>query len=67
MNQNKYQDEYKKYIDVFIEPGIMKLKSNTSIQYEVLEYSIDRAVIKNVRSGFVQEKTGHWARKNLIK
>ena len=64
-NQQKYAEEFEKYKNILITLGVFKLKSNESIVYEVIEYTFDSCRIKNTRSGFVQTKTGHWARKNL--
>lgn len=63
--KTKYLEEYEKYRDVVITPGLYKIKNNKLIQVEVLEYSLDKVKIKNTLSGFVSEKTSHWARKNL--
>ena len=64
--QKKYIEEYEKYKDVVIEPGFYLNKNRPIIEYEVLSFGFDEAVIKNVKSGHVTTKTLHWCRKNLM-
>jgi hypothetical protein len=64
--QKKYIEEYEKYKDVVIEPGFYLNKNRPIIEYEVLSFGLDEAVIKNVKSGHVTTKTLHWCRKNLM-
>ena len=62
-----YEKEFALYKDIIIEVGEYSLKSSSFIKYEVISYTFDKVVIKNTYSGTIKEKTGHWARKNLIK
>ena len=64
--QKKYIEEYEKYKDVVIAPGFYLNKNRPIIEYEVLSFGFDEAVIKNVKSGHVTTKTLHWCRKNLM-
>ena len=64
--QKKYIEEYEKYKDVVIEPGFYLNRNRPIIEYEVLSFGLDEAVIKNVKSGHVTTKTLHWCRKNLM-
>jgi hypothetical protein len=65
-SQKKYSQEFEKYKDVVIQPGLYINKSRTIIQYEVLSVGLTEAVLKTVKSGHVTTKTLHWCRKNLM-
>jgi len=65
--QKRYFEEQAKYAHVVIEPGRYVLKTdNRTYFYEVISVGDDSVTIRN-QTDFIQEKTIHWCRKNLIR
>ena len=70
MVKNKYQEEFDKYKDCPL-PEIGEVFRHPSqyrgdmlpIEYRVIEYKNEKAVVETVHSKWKQEKTLHWVRK----
>jgi hypothetical protein len=65
--QIKYLEEYEKYKHIQIDVGEYHIKNNIAIVYVVTSITENSVMVTNKNSGFAQEKTIHWARKNLVK
>mgnify|MGYP003153504604 CR=1 FL=1 len=65
--QQRYLEEYEKYKEVIVEPGLYFNKNRPIVEYEVLSVGVDEVTIKTVKSEHVTTKTLHWCRKNLTR
>ena len=68
-------EQQKQYLQNIVElqaikiiPGVYRMKSDTSIEVEVLAVNEEEnwCVIRNVKSGFQRLRTLHWCKKRLV-
>jgi len=66
--QKQYLEEVQRLQHIVINEGqIYSLKNKSSIKIKVLQIKSDNLVsIETIHSKFVQDKTLHWCKKNLI-
>jgi hypothetical protein len=66
-SQQKYFEEYEKFKNVPIEPGMVCfVKSKPSTVYRIVSVETEtESVIISNSTGITQRKTLHWCRKNL--
>jgi hypothetical protein len=70
-SSDKYLKEFEKYKNRALTLGKYKLKDNSAIEMEILEFNLNpdltgEALVKTVSSGRTKKRTVHWCRKNLI-
>ena len=68
-DQEAYDEELERQKSITLVPGIYKLISEPSIKFEILEVNEEsnKAKIKTLKSGNIQEKTIYWCKKRLAK
>lgn len=65
--QLQYEEEYLKYKDILITPGLYKSKQNIEHEVVSIDYDKELAMVTTIHSDFTKQRTLHWCRKNLVK